>query len=81
MDNECKGCDYRDGQFTTEDNTCEEICGDGIFLDETSECDDGNTDSGDGCSATCTVEVGYRCEGGTKCREVIPPVLQLQSVE
>lgn len=25
------------------------------------ECDDGNTDSGDGCSSTCEVEVNYRC--------------------
>lgn len=31
------------------------VCGDGI-LDIGEECDDGNTTSGDGCSATCTVE-------------------------
>ena len=24
-------------------------------------CDDGNRFSGDGCSATCTVETGYTC--------------------
>ena len=29
------------------------------------ECDDGNTDDGDGCSSTCTLENGYKCTGGT----------------
>ena len=39
---------------------CQSVCGDGQrFEDE--GCDDGNTRSGDGCSATCTVEVGYGC--------------------
>ena len=37
------------------------ICGDGVVSGET--CDDGNTTSGDGCSATCTVEPGFTCSG------------------
>jgi len=37
------------------------ICGDGT-LEGTEACDDGNTVSGDGCSADCTtVEPGYNC--------------------
>ena len=28
------------------------------------ECDDGNLDSGDGCSSSCKVEAGYVCFGG-----------------
>ena len=36
------------------------ICGDGI-VDGTEQCDDGNTTSGDGCSATCTLEPGFAC--------------------
>ncbi len=32
------------------------ICGNGV-LNTTEECDDGNTVDGDGCSATCTIEV------------------------
>lgn len=33
-------------------------CGNGILeTNRGEECDDGNTDSGDGCSATCTIEV------------------------
>ena len=27
------------------------------------QCDDGNTVNGDGCSTTCTVELGYSCSG------------------
>jgi len=36
------------------------VCGDGE-LEGDEECDDGNTDDGDGCSATCTVEDGWDC--------------------
>lgn len=28
-------------------------------------CDDGNLKDGDGCSASCIVEPGYICSGGT----------------
>ena len=43
-------------------------CGDNLVLDE--GCDDGNTASGDGCSATCTIEPGFNCFGNpTKCSE------------
>ncbi len=39
---------------------CEQTCGDGVL--ETWElCDDGNTDAGDGCSATCITE--ETCDG------------------
>jgi len=29
------------------------------------QCDDGNTVSGDGCSASCALEAQYFCSGGT----------------
>ena len=29
-----------------------------------SYCDDGNLDAGDGCSQSCSVEAGFRCDGG-----------------
>ena len=35
-------------------------CGNGV-LDETEQCDDGNTVSGDGCSRICQVENNYDC--------------------
>ncbi|WP_053230605.1 DUF4215 domain-containing protein [Sandaracinus amylolyticus] len=36
------------------------VCGDGVKA-SSEACDDGDVDSGDGCSATCTVEDGYAC--------------------
>jgi cysteine-rich repeat protein len=36
---------------------CEQRCGDGT-RDPFEECDDGNREDGDGCSATCTSELG-----------------------
>jgi cysteine-rich repeat protein len=39
---------------------CMEVCGDGMLV--TPEvCDDNNIISGDGCSSTCQVEVGFFC--------------------
>ena len=35
-------------------------CGDKIIA-STEACDDGNTTDGDGCDATCAVEVGWEC--------------------
>ncbi|MGB5213658.1 MAG: DUF4215 domain-containing protein, partial [Anderseniella sp.] len=39
------------------------LCGDG-FLTAPEECEDGNTADGDGCSATCTIEVPPACGDG-----------------
>ncbi|WAS95485.1 hypothetical protein [Nannocystis punicea] len=40
-------------------------CGDGVVdLLLAEQCDDGNPDDGDGCSATCQVEVGAACGDG-----------------
>ena len=38
------------------------VCGDGIVTEDEA-CDDGNTVDGDGCTANCTIEEGYACEG------------------
>ena len=40
-----------------------DTCGDGL-LEPGEQCDDGNTASGDGCSATCTNEPGHLCGCG-----------------
>ena len=47
-------------------DACTPICGDGKRFPwiATDQCDDNNTVSGDGCSASCTIEVGYQCSGG-----------------
>lgn len=36
-------------------------CGDGLLATDEA-CDDANTEDGDGCSATCTVEEGWQCD-------------------
>lgn len=37
------------------------MCGDGIFVEEFEECDDGNVDGRDGCSSECRIENGFEC--------------------
>ncbi|MHC4698755.1 MAG: DUF4215 domain-containing protein, partial [Planctomycetota bacterium] len=39
-----------------------QLCGDSFILGA-EQCDDGNTASGDGCSATCAIESGWDCTG------------------
>jgi cysteine-rich repeat protein len=41
-------------------NTCVSGCGN-ARLDRGEACDDGNVTAGDGCSATCAIELGYTC--------------------
>ena len=43
---------------------CVEICGNGVNYGM-KECDDGNTESGDGCSSVCTIESGWTCYGSS----------------
>ena len=43
-------------------SVCAGICGDGLVVGA-EVCDDDNVTAGDGCSATCTPETGYECEG------------------
>jgi cysteine-rich repeat protein len=40
-------------------------CGDGAVSDPIEGCDQGNTMAGDGCSADCYVEPGWRCSNPT----------------
>ena len=44
----------------TDENTLSPQCGD-PFVTPDEECDDGNSASGDGCSAECTIEEGWSC--------------------
>ena len=39
------------------------VCGDRLINAATEQCDDGNKVSGDGCSASCTIESGWQCVG------------------
>lgn len=40
-------------------------CGDGLRVDGSIECDDGNLVSGDGCDESCRLEPGFICQGGS----------------
>jgi cysteine-rich repeat protein len=60
------------------DCTCPDpVCGDTWLQASSEECDDGNTVSGDGCSASCTLEapycgaVGGSCLPGEFCRLLV----------
>jgi hypothetical protein len=57
-----------DGDADDIGDACE--CGDGnVSIAET--CDDGNDDSGDGCSAECQIEAGYECVSpGNPCSDI-----------
>lgn len=58
---------YCYGGTKTSPDSCYEICGDGrnyFTLHGSTSCDDGNTDSYDGCSSECIIESGYECVGG-----------------
>ncbi|MBQ4360320.1 MAG: DUF4215 domain-containing protein [Proteobacteria bacterium] len=43
-------------------------CGNGT-LENGEACDDGNKQPGDGCSAACLIETGWRCPDGKDCRQ------------
>jgi cysteine-rich repeat protein len=44
----------------TADGPCVLTCGDGL-RGQGEECDDGDTDAGDGCTARCEIESGWAC--------------------
>jgi cysteine-rich repeat protein len=67
----CRTCDIisvlddsYEPTYLSEINWCDEVCGDGVNMG-IKECDDGNTDPGDGCNSKCLVEKDFTCEGGT----------------
>ena len=47
-------------------DSCNTSCGDGETAGAEA-CDDGNTDDGDGCSSTCSIEAGFTCSGESAC--------------
>jgi len=64
----CHECVEADGYSCVPGQPCVILdCGDGNRTPD-ERCDDGNNDSGDGCSATCTIEGGWRC-GSQGCVE------------
>ena len=67
--------------FDPATSLCSEICGDGKRY--VRECDDGNRNDNDGCSSSCTIELGYTCVGGSptssdNCRIYTPSQVSFQ---
>ncbi len=60
--------DYGNASFTI-GSAPTAVCGNGA-LEAGEACDDGNTAASDGCSATCQVEAGWSCPGGSSCAPV-----------
>ena len=59
------GWKWTGGDSTTKDKW-DEIWGDGIrFNSNSTYCDDGNKNNGDGCNSSWSIEVGWSCLGGT----------------
>lgn len=54
----CKKCEP--GCILCTAQRCTDFCGDGVV--NGSDCDDGNTKDGDGCSSICAVEENYTCK-------------------
>ena len=57
----CSAC-TQEGYAISDTGECQELCGDGQLLSPHHQCDDGNTESGDGCSSACQIESGFLCE-------------------
>lgn len=62
-----KACNSKNGETCPKgkgQQVCTATCGDSIISTGSKEtCDDGNSNSGDGCSNKCVVESGYSCSG------------------
>lgn len=54
--------DHTTAQIACADSTAAAVCGNGQ-PEYGEECDDGNTNNGEGCSANCTIEENFTCSG------------------
>lgn len=58
----CSECNKDEKYYVNILGKCiQEACPNG-FKESTEECDDNNADSGDGCSDTCKLEIGFDCD-------------------
>ena len=63
----CLSCFEEFYVYLAKGKTCIDRCGDGVRLNNSAlQCDDGNLINGDGCSSTCMIERGWKCESTGK---------------
>lgn len=68
--NPVEDCDSGGADSNACDADCSaRSCGDGYINTAVEDCEDGNTDGGDGCNAACLTELGWVCGGGV-CAEI-----------
>jgi cysteine-rich repeat protein len=67
LDRFCLPC-HPSAMFYGPAGDCLERCGDGLNFG-INECDDGNLDSGDGCSPECQIEEGWICSEGSRTKK------------
>lgn len=53
-----------------ESSSSSAVCGNSIFEDPPEQCDDGNSNSSDGCDGSCYVETGWMCTNWSGCSTV-----------
>ena len=77
--NSCGNCSSVTGYvYDSSTGHCKDYCGDGKII--TDLCDDGNNLNGDGCSAICTIESGWRCPSNL-CQLTVTPNISLVSIQ
>lgn len=62
----CSDCSHPLDYFYLKGKECKELCGKGKIISDRIECDDGNTENGDGCDAECRVELDWICHKDEK---------------
>ncbi|CAD8157783.1 unnamed protein product [Paramecium octaurelia] len=54
---DCEFCETTPGLYKDQKlKQCVSKCGDGILIENQEQCDDGNTENGDGCNEFCSIE-------------------------
>ncbi|CAD8153931.1 unnamed protein product [Paramecium octaurelia] len=80
----CLECDRYLGYFES-NKQCSSKCGDGLWEQNTEQCDDGNLVNQDGCDSDCKIEVDWYCESQAMqisiCIFKRQPTIQLKLLE
>lgn len=80
LGNPAETCDASGFSATCDNDCTARTCGDGLINPVVETCEDGNADSGDGCSSACVVETGYSC-GPSGCTAVCGDGLLIAGLE